>query len=79
MAKKTKNDCLIFKFYFEKAYESLSWSTSICVCVFSSYLFILVKDFPTLEINIHICLKQGDLLAPFLFLLVVEGLIDLDR
>jgi len=35
---------------------------------------ILVNGSPTEEINIHIGLKQGDPLAPFLFLIVVEGL-----
>jgi len=34
---------------------------------------ILVNGSPTTEINIQRGLKQGDLLAPFLFLLVAEG------
>ena len=35
---------------------------------------MLVNDFPTKEINIQRVLKQWHSLAPFLFLLVAEGL-----
>jgi len=35
---------------------------------------ILINEIPTKESNIQSGLKQGDPLAPFLFLLVVEGL-----
>ncbi|MCI18439.1 putative non-LTR retroelement reverse transcriptase [Trifolium medium] len=42
-------------------------------CVFGGNLSVLVNGSSTAEININRGLKQGDLLAPFLFLLVVEG------
>lgn len=45
-------------------------------CVFFKSHSVLVNGFPAVEINIYKCLKQGDPLAPFLFLLVIEGLSD---
>ncbi|WJX77739.1 beta-amyrin 28-monooxygenase [Trifolium repens] len=42
-------------------------------CVFGGTLSVLVNGCPTGGINIQRGLKQGDPLAPFLFLLVVEG------
>ncbi|CAJ2628200.1 unnamed protein product [Trifolium pratense] len=42
-------------------------------CVFGGNLSVLVNGCPTGEINIQRGLKQGDPLAPFLFLLVAEG------
>ncbi|MCI40478.1 LINE-1 reverse transcriptase like, partial [Trifolium medium] len=42
--------------------------------VFSGNLSVLVNGSPTEEINIQRGLKQGDPLATFLFLLVVQGL-----
>jgi hypothetical protein len=43
-------------------------------CVFGGSLSVLVNGSLSKEINIQRGLKQGDPLAPFLFLLVVEGL-----
>jgi hypothetical protein len=90
MAKKTGRSCLILKVDFEKAYDSVEWSFLdymlgrfgfgekwkkwIRTCVFSGSMSVLVNGSPTEEINIHRGLKQGDPLAPFLFLLVAEGL-----
>jgi hypothetical protein len=49
------------------------WIEWIRACVFAGNLSVLVNGSPTPEINIQRGLKQGDPLAPFLFLLVVEG------
>jgi hypothetical protein len=89
LAKKSKKECLIFKVDFEKAYDSVDWSFLeymlrrcgfsvkwigwIRACVFAGNLSVLVNGSPTGEISIQRGLKQGDPLAPFLFLLVVEG------
>ncbi|GAU21871.1 hypothetical protein TSUD_33680 [Trifolium subterraneum] len=89
LAKKTKRECLIFKVDFEKAYDSVDWGfleymlvrCGFCakwigwigVCIFAGNLSVLVNGSPSPEINIQRGLKQGDPLAPFLFLLVVEG------
>lgn len=87
-AKKAKQECHIFKVDFEKAYDSVDWGfleymmirVGICVkwvawskaCVFAGSMSVLVNGSPTEEICIHRDLKQGDPLAPFLFLLAAE-------
>jgi hypothetical protein len=87
--KKANIDCLIFKVDFEKAYDSVEWGFLeymlyrfgfsdkwiewIRVCVFAGNLSVLVNGSPTKEIHIQKGLKQGDPLAPFLFLIVAEG------
>ncbi|MCI14793.1 LINE-1 reverse transcriptase like, partial [Trifolium medium] len=89
LAKRTGKECLIFKVNFEKAYDSVEWGFleymlrrfGFCevwigwmkACVFGGSLSVLVNGSPTGEIDIQRGLKQGDPLAPFLFLLVAEG------
>jgi hypothetical protein len=89
LAKKVGRECLILKVDFEKAYDYVDWGFlaymlqrfgfcakwigSIKACVFRGNLSVLANGSPTNEINIQSGLKQGDPLAPFLFLLVVEG------
>lgn len=89
-AKKSKRKCLIFKVDFEKAYDSVNWNFLdymmrrfgmnekwrgwIKECVFRGDLSVLINGSPTEKVKIQKGLKQGDPLAPFLFLLVVEGL-----
>jgi hypothetical protein len=86
LARKIGKSCLIFKVDFEKAYDSVEWSFLdymlrrfgfgekwrrwIRACVFCGNMSVLVNGSPTEEINIQRGLKQGDPLAPFLFLLV---------
>jgi hypothetical protein len=90
LAKKTGRECMVFKVDFEKAYDSVDWGFleymlrrfGFCekwiewmrACVFAGSMSILVNGSPTREIDIQRGLKQGDPLAPFLFLLVAEGL-----
>lgn len=48
-------------------------------CLFSSLVSILVNGSPTNEFIPQRDLRQGDSLAPFLFIIVVEGLSELMR
>jgi hypothetical protein len=86
---RTGKNCMIFKVDFEKAYDSVEWGFleymlrrfGFCemwigwmkACVFGGNLSVLVNGCPTGQIDIQRGLKQGDPLAPFLFLLVAEG------
>jgi hypothetical protein len=90
LAKRNGQSCFIFKVDFEKAYDSVEWSFLeymlgrfgfcskwkdwIRACVFAGNMSVLINGSPSEEINIQRGLKQGDPLAPFLFLLVAEGL-----
>lgn len=90
LTKKNKKPCFIFKVDFEKGYDPISWSFLDCTLfkfsfndkwrnwihahVFFGNLAVLVNGYSIQEISIQRGLKQGDPLAPFLFLLVAEGL-----
>jgi len=89
LAKREKRECLILKVDFEKAYDSVDWGFLkymmrrvgmeekwvrwMRACVFGGNMSILMSGSPTEEINVQRGLKQGDPLAPFLFLLMAEG------
>jgi hypothetical protein len=89
-AKKSGKDCLILKVDFKKAYDSVDWGFldyllgRFCfnekwrgwmkACVFGGNMSILVNGSLTEEISIRRGLKQGDPLAPLLFLIVADGL-----
>jgi hypothetical protein len=89
VARLRKRECLILKVDFEKAYDSVEWNfleymlrrmgfmgkwiAWMKACVFGGSMSILVNGSPTEEIDIKRGLKQGDPLAPFLFLVVAEG------
>lgn len=55
------------------------WKSWIKECVFNGDLSILVNGSPTEEVKIQKGLRQGDPLAPFLFLMVAEGLTGMMR
>ncbi|GJX53515.1 RNA-directed DNA polymerase, eukaryota, reverse transcriptase zinc-binding domain protein, partial [Tanacetum coccineum] len=85
-----KNQTMIFKVDFEKAFDSVRWDFLddvlkkfgfgdrwchwIQSCLSSSRGSILVNGSPTSEFQFHKGLKQGDPLSPFLFILVMESL-----
>ncbi|XP_068485050.1 secreted RxLR effector protein 78-like [Phaseolus vulgaris] len=88
--KRRKQRCVYFKVDYEKAYDSVSWEflyymlgrLGFCErwirwiksCLESSSVSVLVNGSPTSEFCPKRGLRQGDPLAPFLFLIVGEGL-----
>ncbi|GKF07474.1 RNA-directed DNA polymerase, eukaryota, partial [Tanacetum coccineum] len=64
-----KQQAMIFKVDFAKAYDSVRWDYLDDVLI-----SILVSGSPTTEFHLYRGLKQGDLLAPFLFLLIMKSL-----
>ncbi|XP_057419451.1 uncharacterized protein LOC130713677 [Lotus japonicus] len=88
--KKLKKETLIFKVDYEKAYDSVSWEFLeymmgrmhfsrkwiqwIMSCLRSASVSVLVNGSPCEEFSMKRGLRQEDPLAPFLFLIVAEGL-----
>lgn len=89
-SKREKNECLMFKVYFEKAYDCIAWEYLRDVmqrmgfgrrwmrwmeaCVFSSSMPIFVNGSPTKYFQAERGLRQGNPLSSFLFLITTEGL-----
>ncbi|KAJ9557940.1 hypothetical protein OSB04_012554 [Centaurea solstitialis] len=88
--RKTKRKGMVFKVDFEKAYDSVEWDFLldtlkmmglgdrwckwICSCLHSASVLILINGAPTEEFKMKKGHRQGDPLAPFLFLVVAEYL-----
>lgn len=94
-AKRAKKSCIFFKVDYEKAYDLVKWEfiyymlgrLGFCdkwipwirSCLESASKSVLVNGSPTKEFSPSKGLRQGDPLAPFLFLIVAEGLAGVSR
>ncbi|KAJ9559863.1 hypothetical protein OSB04_005023 [Centaurea solstitialis] len=88
--RKKRQSGLIFKVDFEKAYDSVDWGCLletleimafgkkwigwIHACLRTSSVSVLINGSPTKEFVMEKGLRQGDPMAPFLFLIVAENL-----
>ncbi|GKU88289.1 hypothetical protein SLEP1_g2571 [Rubroshorea leprosula] len=88
--KRKKMRCFLFKADFEKAYDNINWEFLdymlermnfgsvwrgwIPECLRTNSVSVLLNGSPTKEFVMQRGLRQGDPLAPFLFLIVAEGL-----
>jgi len=93
--KRKGKSCVVFKVNYEKAYDSVNWDFLYYMlrrlgfsdrwiqwikgCLESASVFVLVNGSPTREFFPRKGLRQGDPLAPFLFLIVAEGLAGVAR
>jgi len=64
---------VFFEYMMKRVGMCDKWVRWMKTCVFRGNMSILVNGSPMEEINVETGLKQGDPLAPFLFLLVAEG------
>ncbi|GLU19134.1 hypothetical protein SLE2022_353990 [Rubroshorea leprosula] len=87
--RRKKMRCFLFMADFEKAYDNISWEFLdymlermnfrsiwrgwIQECLRSNSISVLLNGSPTKEFVMQRGLRQGDPLAPFLFLIVAEG------
>ncbi|GJV44440.1 putative RNA-directed DNA polymerase [Tanacetum coccineum] len=90
MASIEKLKLLLFKVYFEKAFDSVNWNflldnmrqmgfdskwrNWIASCLSSASISILINGSPTKEFKLEKGLRQSDPLSPFLFLIVAKAL-----
>lgn len=94
-ARHKKEECLIMKVDFAKAYDCISWEYlrnilgQMCFSIrwllwmngliFNNTILILVNGSPTEDFVVRRGIRQGDLFSPFLFLIVDEWLAGLMR
>nr|KYP62677.1 Transposon TX1 uncharacterized [Cajanus cajan] len=85
-----EKQCLMLKVDFEKAYDSVNWEFILFVmekmrfpilwrrwiaeCLATARVSVLVNGSPSSEFGVGRGLRQGDPLAPFLYLIATEGL-----
>ncbi|GJU32731.1 RNA-directed DNA polymerase, eukaryota [Tanacetum coccineum] len=88
--KRKKNQAMFFKVDFAKAYDSVRWDYLLDVLeafgfghnwckwikgtLYSARASVLINGSPSKEFSCHRGLKQGDPLAPYLFILIMESL-----